>query len=315
LNPLLSLFLRAVLGVAGGAVTILPRRIELRLGAAIGSGARRLDRKRRPIAEENMRRCLPELSPEERAALLRENYAHYGTLALEILHLFSPFRGHYAAYVRRNYQLHGYEHWKKAHDRGRGVLFISAHLANWEFMVAGPAQQGVAPLTMATRHLKPEWLHRKIVGTRKSCGVRSTYGARVMGVVAKALKNGESVGFVLDQYESSQAAVPSRFFTATVATLGIVGVLALRFKPAVIPVRQERGPDGVIHITIEPEIDYSTLPQTPAALTQEFVSRVEGWIRRRPQEWLWVHRRFKNAVWDSINHQPGPPQTTGSVLC
>lgn len=316
MDPLLSLLLRAVLGLAGLAVTLLPRGVELRLGAAIGSGFRRFDRKRRPIAEENMRRCLPELSPEERAAILRENYAHYGALALEILHLFSPFPSHYRSYVRKNARLHGLEHWKAAQARGRGVLFISAHLANWEFMVVEAAQRGVVPLTMATRHLKPEWLNRKIVGTREACGVRSAYGSRIMGIIVKALKNGESVGFVLDQYESSQAAVPARFLTATVATLGIVGVLALRFKPAVIPVRQERGPDGMIHVTLEPEIDYSSLPQTPEALTQEFVSRVEGWIRQRPQEWLWVHRRFKNAVWESdLNHQQMLPRKVRSIPC
>ncbi len=297
MNPFLSFFLRLVLGSAGTAVTFLPRGIELRLGRAIGALLLRFDRIRRPIATENMRRCLPELTPAERAVLLKENFAHYGTLALEILHLFSPFPSHYPSYVRKNFKLHGFERWKEAHGRGRGVLFISAHLANWELMIAGSAQQGARPLSIVTRHLKPEWLNRKIVGARESCGARSAYGSRIMGIVAKALKNGESVGFVLDQYEASQAAVSARFFGATVPTLGIVGVLALRFQPAVIPIRQERGADGIVHVTMEPEIDYAALPQTPESITQTLVSRVEGWIRARPAEWLWAHRRFKNAVW------------------
>ncbi|HEX4048276.1 MAG TPA: hypothetical protein VH309_10605, partial [Elusimicrobiota bacterium] len=197
MNPALAIALRVPLHGLGLLVAALPRRAELALGRFLGRAALALDAKRPRIARENIGRCLPELEPAAREALLRANFEHYGILVLELLHMFAPIPGHWRSYVRRTARLEGYENWKAADDKGRGALFCSAHLANWELMAAAGAQAGI-PITIVTRRLKPEWLHRWMEKTRLSAGVRALYQPRTMPGVLRGLRDGASVGFVMD---------------------------------------------------------------------------------------------------------------------
>lgn len=285
-----------VLNAAALAVGLLPRRLELALGRALGRLALRVDPKRRRIAEENLSRCLPDRPPEARRRLLEANYEHYGVLALELLHMFSPLPGHYRRYARRIAVLEGFEHWKRASDKGKGLIFASCHLGNWEMMVAMGALHGI-PLTMVTRHLKPEWLHRRVERARLSVAVKAAYQPRTLPTLMRALRNGESVGFVIDQYAPPPMGVPARFFGATVDTLGAVGPLAQRTGAAVVPVSTRRDEDGIVHVVIEPELDLGEALADQRRSTQALADRVEAWIRACPEQWLWVHRRFKNAAW------------------
>jgi len=294
---LLSVFLRFVLGALGSAVTLTPRSWELTLGPALGRLGLRFDRKRRDIARENIRRCLPELGAAGTDALLRENFEHYGVLTLELLHMFSPFPGHYRRYSLRTATIEGLDHWRRAHDKGRGVLFVSAHLANWELMAGLGAMNGV-PITIVTRHLKPEWLHRKMLEARRSvsfgCFFNNENPARK---IIGALRRGESVGFVMDQYAPPPTGARVPFFGIEVDTLAAVGTFAERTGASIIPVYQRRDASGVVRIVIEPELNLGEARRDPAASTALLAARTEAWIRREPAQWLWAHRRFKNVAW------------------
>lgn len=297
MNPALSLCLRAFLGALGAAVSVLPRSWELTLGPALGRLGLLLDRRRRKIARDNIRRCLPELGPAGWDRLLRENFEHYGVLFFELLHMYSPLPGHYRSYARRTAVLEGVEHWRRAHEKGRGVLFVSAHLGNWELMAAVGAMGGV-PLTIVTRHLKPEWLHLKMLEARRSVDFGCVFdnenpARKILG----ALRKGESVGFVMDQYAPPPTGARVPFFGIEVDTLAAVGTFAERSGAAVIPVYQRRGGDGVVRVVIEPELDLGEARRDPAASTALLALKTEEWIRREPAQWLWAHRRFKGVVW------------------
>jgi KDO2-lipid IV(A) lauroyltransferase len=304
MSAALSFLLRLVLGALGTAVSFVPRSWELALGPVLGRLALRVDRRRRKIARDNIRRCLPELGPAGRDRLVRENFEHYGVLFFELLHMFSPLPGHYRAYARRTARLEGLEHWKRAHDKGKGVLFVSAHLGNWELMAAVGAMGGV-PLTIVTRHLKPEWLHLKMLEARRSvdfgCFFNNENPARrILG----ALRKGESVGFVMDQYAPPPTGTKVPFFGIEVDTLAAVGTFAERAGAAIIPVYQRRGADGVVRVVIEPELDLGEARRDPAASTALLSLKTEEWIRGAPAQWLWAHRRFKGVVW-ADEAQPG----------
>lgn len=288
--------LRALLFLVGLAVTPLPRSWELVLGAWLGRLALLLLRWRADIARENIRRCLPELDEAEQERLVRENFEHYGLLGLELLHMASPFAGHYREYVRRVARLEGFHHWKAANDKGKGVLFVSAHLANWELMAAAGCMAGI-PMTMATRHLKPEWLHRLIDAARKSVKVKAAYLPDTMPAVLRALRRAESIGFVLDQYAHPPVGVKVPFFGVEVDTLGAVPPLALRYGTPIVPVRQVREKNGFVRILIEPELDLGAAKENAIQGTAVLAAMVERWIRTHPEQWLWAHRRFKNVDW------------------
>ncbi len=298
MNPILSLLLWTILTGAGFIVSFFPRTLEMRLGKALGRFLLFVGGSRRRIAIENIKRCLPELSPFERTALLKKNFEHYGILALELLHIFSPFPGHYLKYVRKIVSVEGLENWQKAHEQGHGVLFMSTHLANWEIPSIIAALKGV-PVTVITRQLKPAWLDKKITSLRSLAGCGSAYKDQRLTAVLKGLHNQKSICFVLDQYIAPPAGIAVKFFTAQVHTFGVFGLFSKRAKAPIVPVFQTRDEKGIIHVVLEPAINPEEIPEDPKEFTQALSLKVEGWIRKNPSQWLWVHRRFKHAIWEN----------------
>jgi KDO2-lipid IV(A) lauroyltransferase len=294
MHPLLALCLRVPLHGLGLLVAALPRPLELALGRLLGRAACAVAPKRRKIAHDNIRRCLPELGPAGWDGLVRENYEHYGILTLELLHMFCPIPGHWPAYVRRVARLDGFENWKAAAAKGRGVLFCSAHLANWELMAAAGALAGI-PITIVTRRLKPRWLDERIRKTRRSAGVDALYQPSTMPGVLRGLRAGKAVGFVMDQYMPPPMGKKLRFFGVEVDTLAAIAPLAHRTGAPITGATQRRGADGLVVVRIEPEF-----PMTgdADADNQRLSDLVERWIRAEPAQWLWAHRRFKRVDWE-----------------
>lgn len=298
MNPIVAAILRGILTTAGLIVTPWPRGLELRLGTMLGHLFLFFDPKRKPIARENISRCLPELSPAQRERLLRENYEHYGVLLLELLHIFSPIPGHFRRYTARHTVIEGLENWRRAHAKGRGTIIVTAHLANWEMM--GQAGVEGVPCLMVTRRLKPDWFNDRVVAARRSLEVETAYGERIMPRLLRHLKKGKAVGFVLDQY-APPPSVPATFFGAKVGSQSAVGLLVERTEAAVVPVLQRRDENGVIHIRFEPELELTAAQLAdPVLSTEALLARIESWIRETPAQWLWVHRRFKNAAWPVV---------------
>ncbi len=298
MNPILSLFLWIILTLTGTLVSFLPRSLEIKLGKALGHFLLWIGGTRKRIAWENISLCMPEISASDRQRLLKENFEHYGILAFELLHMFSPIPGHYLSYVQKIAAVEGLENWQKAHKRGKGVLFVSAHLANWEIMSIIAALKGV-PVTIITRQLKPAWLNKKITSLRALAGCGSAYKEQRLSAVLKGLHNQKSIGFVLDQYIAPPAGIYVQFFTAQVHTLGVLGLFSKRAQAPIVPVSQTRDEKGIIHVIFEPAINPEEIPEDSKEFTQALSLRVEGWIRKNPAQWLWVHRRFKNAIWDN----------------
>lgn len=296
MTVLLSVPLYALLTAIGLAATLMPRSLELLLGSLFGRAVLALGLFKDKIVAQNLADCFPQKSSAERAALLRANYEHYGILFFEYAHFFSPVPGHYARYARRISRLAGREHWEKAAAKGKGVLFFSSHVGFWEMSAASAGLAGIHP-TIVTTVLKPAWLNRVITGRRTSVGVAQAFHPGSMPTVLKALRRGGSVAFMNDQYAPPPMGLPVPFFGALVDTLSVVGPLARRTGAPVLPVSVHRDEDGVQVATIEPEFDLSSARGDAAKCTELIAARVETWVRRHPAQWLWIHRRFKRAVW------------------
>ncbi len=296
MKPWQSLLLRGALAIVGFFVTLLPRALELPLGCNLGRALFALGGSRVRVARENLINCYPAMSDAEREQLLKSQFEHLGILALELLHLFSPVAGHYRRYLSRIGHLEGLENWHAANAKGKGTIFVSAHMGNWESMVGTGALGGV-PLTMVTKHLKPEWLHRKVEASRLTVGVKGAYEPRTLPIVMRALRAGESVGFVMDQYAGPPIGIPVPFFGVKVGTLAAVSVLVERTGAAVVPVSSLRGADGIVRTIIEPEMKLDAVASDNERCTAALTAHVESWVRAKPEQWLWIHRRFKNVVW------------------
>ena len=293
-----SVPLRVLLFVLGSGVACLPRALEIRLGAALGRLVLACGGFKRKTAEENLRHCFPELGAAERLLLLRRNYGHYGILFFEFLHFFTPWEGHFRRYAERISRLEGYDNWKKAHDRGNGVLFVASHVGFWEMLAAAGGLAGMEPVVVTTV-IKPPWLHEAITACRRSTGVRHAFHPGSARTVMQALRDGLSVAFMNDQYAPPPMGMPVTFFGVKVNTLAAIAPLARRTEAAVLPVSSFRGEDGIVRVVIEPELELGETLDDTEATTQLLAAKVESWVRLHPEQWLWIHRRFKNVTWPS----------------
>lgn len=243
--------------------------------------------------------------PARRAELQREAYAHLGHLALEILLLLGPMR----RYVERCSELRGLEHWKAAKARGRGVIFLASHVGNWEVMAATGAIHGGMDLMLVTKHLKPEWLHRAIEAGRARCGVTATYEPRTLKDVLSSLKRNGTVGIVLDQYAGPPIGVRVPVFGIPVGTSTAIAALARRTGAAILPVVNYRVAGGRWVVDIRPPLAWRAAadegaeadagagaPLELAENTAAYSAYLEADILAHPEQWLWIHRRFKGDL-------------------
>ena len=275
-----------------------PRSVEIRLGSAFGRAVLALGGFRRKIALDNIRHCFPELGPAGWEQLLRKNFEHYGILFFEFLHFFTPLPGHFRGYAERISRLEGFENWKKAHDKGNGVLFVASHVGFWEMLAAAGGLAGMNP-TVVTTVIKPRWLHERITACRRSTGVRHAFHPGSASAVLQALRGGESVAFMNDQYSHRPIGMPVTLFGVKVDTLAAVAPMARRTGAAVLPVSSFRDDQGFVRVIIEPELELGDAVENAEETTQIIAAKVEGWVRRHPEQWLWIHRRFKNVTWPS----------------
>jgi KDO2-lipid IV(A) lauroyltransferase len=292
---LVSLPLRLLLSALGLAAAALPRGLEVRLGRALGRAMLRLGLFRHRVAKANIDLALPEFSSSAREQLLADNYEHYGILFFEFAHFFCPLPGHWRRYAQENSRLVNRHLWEQAAAKGRGVLFFSSHMGMWEMSAAAAGLAGLKPVVV-TKVLKPAWLDRRITACRASTEVTAAYHPGSMPAVLRALRKGGSAAFMNDQYARPPMGLPVDFFGQNVDTLSVIGPLAKRTGAAVVPVSTLRGRDGIVTVLIEPELDLGACADDAEAATQLIAKHVEGWVRQEPAQWLWLHRRFKNAV-------------------
>ncbi|MBI5597180.1 MAG: hypothetical protein HY928_13895 [Elusimicrobia bacterium] len=293
MSPWLSGLLRALLVPVGLAATLMPRRLELFLGPLFGRLALAAGLFKPHIAAENMRRCLPGLPEGERRRLLVENFEHYGNLFLEYAHFFSIVPGHYRAYARRNSRIEGLEVWREAAAKGKGVLFVALHLGWWEMQAAAGGLAGM-PLTVVTKALQPAWLHELFTAQRLATGVRAALHPGSVPTVLRALRKGECVAFMNDQYARPPMGVRARFFGAEVDTLGAVAPLSRRTGAPVVGVTSYRGADGVTRVRLGPMLDLGADAERGTQVIADFIAAK---VMEHPEQWMWMHRRFKHAVW------------------
>lgn len=270
-----------------------PRQFQLFLGSQLGWILRQF-KFRSKVVKKNLHIAFPEQRAQQET-IYREFYSQFGNLVCEILLLFGPMKN----FVFKNVQLLGIENWERARREGKGVLFLSSHVGNWEVMSAAGALIGKIDLLLVTKLLKPVWFHREIENGRKGCGVKGTYEPRTLRDVLSHLKKNGTVGFVLDQYTGPPIGVRVPVFNIPVGTSTVLATLAKRTGAKVLPVKNFRKPDGSWVVEISPALDWKSDPNPHLELamnTAEYARIVEKHILQHPEQWLWTHRRFKGDL-------------------
>ncbi len=238
------------------------------------------------------------ISPQRSRELYRDAYRHLGKLILEVLMVLAPFNS-FKRYVLRHADLHGLEYLREAQKRGKGVIYLASHVGNWEVMSATSTLMAQSEVLLVTKRLKPAWLHDAIERGRASYGVKATYEPRTLRDVLAALKRNGTVGFILDQYAGAPVGVRVPVFGVPVGTMTAVATLAKRTGATVLPVLNYRVGRGRWHVEIRPPVEWKESSDAPFEIadnTARYAAVIERDIYAHPDQWLWIHRRFKGDM-------------------
>jgi KDO2-lipid IV(A) lauroyltransferase len=285
----------------------LPRRAVLAAGRRLGRLWGALDRRHRAIAAESLRRAFPEWDESRVEATARGVYAHFGTVLLDLLWM----QGRPVEQLLALTDVEGVEHVRAARAAGRGVLCPSGHLGNWEFQAMASVPL-VGHISMIARPLDNPALDRRLVALRTSGGNTVIYKRKAIARVLTAIRENDIVAILIDQNVQERDGIFVRFFGRPASTTTVAAALALKTGCAVVPVHCPLQPNGRYRMIYGPPVEWEGAgrhDEDVAALTQRLTSIIEGWVRETPEQWLWLHRRWKTV---SETADPSSPGLTGT---
>jgi KDO2-lipid IV(A) lauroyltransferase len=246
------------------------------------------------VALANLELVLPDRSEAERLAIWRSSCAELGRCAVEWARL--PTLSTEALLER--VEVVGLEHLAKAADLGRGVLAITAHYGNFEYIPAvvrarlPGARVSVVGRTMPTAAMQSMLEARRVRGG----GAVIPQDARA---ILRALREGTIIGILIDHYtRERRGGVLAPFLGVRAWTTAGPALLALRTGAPAVPLHIQRARDGQHRIEVEPPLE---LPQSGdrerdvAVATARMNEVVGRWIRQDPVPWTWSHRRFRHS--------------------
>lgn len=270
----------------------LPRGLARRVGAGVGALAWHLVPRLRRTGMRNLELAFPEKTVAEREEILRNLYRSLGWQLAEFCHM-PQYTPENAAGLMR---YEGLEHYLAARAKGSGVLIVTAHLGAWELSSFWHSLMGY-PMTMVIRRLDNPRVDRLVNGIRCLHGNRVVHKDDFARGLLFAMKRGDTVGILMDTNMTPPQGVFVPFFGAEACTASGLARVALRTGAAVLPgfmVWEAHEQRYVLHF--EPEIGLVRTGDDERDVvenTARFTAAIEAMVRRYPEQWLWVHRRWK----------------------
>jgi KDO2-lipid IV(A) lauroyltransferase len=278
-------FMRALVGV-------LPGRVVRGMGAAVGVAFYTVDRSHRRVALTNLAQCFPMRSEAEHRAIARAMFAHFGTLLFEILRFSTLSHAQILARV----EFDGEDRARNAYAQGKGVLFFTGHFGFWELHALAHGLQ-LQPIGVLARALDNPRLHGLLEAVRTRTGNNVIYREGAVRKVLRTLAARQGVALLIDQHMNSPDAIWVDFFQRPAATTSTLAALALRTGAPVVPVFALPLPGGRYRMIYEHPVEppRSDAPDAVREFTQRCTDVLEMYVRRHPELWLWMHRRWRDA--------------------
>lgn len=264
----------------------LPLKVQWFLGRCVGDLAYHLVKRRREVTEKNIEACFPELTAQEQQALVRASFRSNGMGLIEALRSWfvSPER------LRSRARFHGLEHLEKAKAKGKGVVLLGGHYSTLD--LAGG---------LTTLHFEADVLQRdhsnplfNAFMTRSRLKLYDTVlGKTDLRGLLRCLKKNRVVWYATDQDYGRRGTVMAPFFGIPASTLTSTMKIAKSSGAAVIPFSHFRNEqDGTYEVFLHPALDNFPSGDTLADATR-LNAILEAEIRKAPEQYLWMHRRFK----------------------
>ena len=286
----MTLILSFILNAITRSLGRLSRPAALRLGRGLGWIYGSVIRHRRSVALAALSRSLPDCSESERQCILKAMYRNFAVNYVEILRL----AGGADDDLRQLITSEGEETVQDVLRRGKGALVLTAHLGNFDLLAMFTAQLGY-PLTIISKEIKNPALNGLWMRLRERYGVKIVLSHNSMRACLKALKGNGLLGFILDQNRPHDQGIFVTFFNQPASTTPGLAFISAVTQAPVIPAFIHRTPDDRHHVRILPAIEppADRGEESLRSATQQYTTIIEQEVRRHPDQWTWVHRRWK----------------------
>lgn len=282
-------------------VRVLPFSFAEAMGNAIGLTFYTIDRGHRRLAIANLQAAFPHRSRAECRHIARRTFTHFGRLLTTLL----KFSTMTPEEMRARVEFSGEEHVEDAHALGHGVLLVTGHFGYWEINALVHALR-LPPLAVLARALDNPYLHDLLERVRATTGNSVIYRKGAVRRVLRVLGGNGAIAMLIDQHMQGADSVVVEFFNRPASTTSALAALAVRTGAPVIPVFALPLPGGrfrmVYEIPVEPPS--GDTPEALKEFTQRCTDVLEMYVRRYPDLWLWMHRRWRDL-------QPGVASVRG----
>ena len=272
-------------------VGALPRPLARAAGIAIAWIVYSVHRKLRRVGLRNLELALPEKSRRERKKILRSVFTSLGRQVAEVC-LFPKYT---RENVSKTVVYEGFENFERAVDRGKGVLFLTGHLGAWELSAFAHSLYG-HPLNIVMRPLDNPYLDRLTRRYRTMHGNKAVDKDFARGMIA-AMRSNKTVGVLMDTNMIESQGVFVEYFGILACTASGMARVALKTDAAVVPGFTIWDPQlRKYRLRFDPAVKLIRTKDREAdvvANTALFTKIIEDYVRRYPDQWLWVHRRWK----------------------
>jgi KDO2-lipid IV(A) lauroyltransferase len=272
--------------------SVLPMAVVRRCGVWLGRAVYLIDHSHRRTALENLKAAFPGRSERECQRLARGVFEHFGSVLLELLRFGRYSHQQMLAAV----EFEGDDRAAAAYQQGRGVLFFTGHFGYWEMQAIVHALRS-RPVSVLARPLDNPRLHAMLERTRTMTGNAVIYRQGAVRRMLQDLANNKGIAVLIDQHLHTPDVVYVDFFQRPAATTSALAALALRTGAAVIPVFALPLPGGRYRLVYEHPVTPPTeeSPDAVREFTQRCTDVLEMYVRRHPEQWLWMHRRWREV--------------------
>lgn len=274
----------------GYSICLLPRSVSLVIGGLLGKLVYLLASEQRRLAYEHIQQSLEISDEDTRKTIVKNCFANLGKNVIEFM-LFARFS---PKQIQRSVLFEGVEHVENALSEGKGAIILTGHFGNWELLAASISTT-VSPLTPIVRELRSRRLNAIVSKYREKAGYSTIDRNTGVRQALRCLRSNNLLGIVAD-VDTTVNGVFVEFFGRAAYTPYSPISFALKTGAAILPSFIIRQPDGSHQAIIEPPLTIERCDDKEKELvvnTQNYTKIIESYIRKYPEQWIWMHKRWK----------------------
>lgn len=272
-------------------IFLCPSKVRYFLGYCFGILWFDVFRVRRRVAIENICIAFPDWTQDKVVRTARRSVIEQGYLIAD----FAEMAFISEKVLQQKIKFNNIENLENALQQNRGVFLLALHMSNGDYGIAGLSARGY-PINLITKRFRSQWLDDLWFRIRGRFGTKFIAARDSSYDILKAVRSKEVVIFVLDQFMGPPLGLRTQFFGHTTGTAFGLALFARKTQAPVVPTFIQREADGTFRLTCLPAVPFeekTSKDDTLQFMTQKYTDTIEDIVRKCPEQWLWIHRRWK----------------------